>query len=88
MAKNEKRERERWLRAFGQAVRERRLQLGVSQEKLGFLSGLDRTYVSALERGVRNPTVLVLWKVAKGLEATLGEILGRAEEITRASGGD
>lgn len=79
MAKNEKRERERWLQAFGQAVREHRQRLGVSQEKLGFLCGLDRTYVSAVERGVRNPTILVVWQLAQGLGTTLSELLKTAE---------
>ena len=81
MGNDEKRERERWLRAFGQAVREHRRLLGVSQERLGYLCGLDRTYVSALERGVRNPTILVLWKLAKGLDTTLNELVRTAERM-------
>lgn len=81
MANSDRRERERWLRAFGRAVREHRHRLGVSQEQLGFRCGVDRTYVSALERGVRNPTILVLWKLARGLETTLSQLVRTAEKI-------
>lgn len=68
------------LRAFGSAVRETRGQLGLSQEALGFRCGLDRTYVSGIERGVRNPTVRIIYRLAKGLETTGSELLRRAEE--------
>jgi len=37
---------------------------GISQEELAQRSGLDRTYISGLERGLRNPTVIVLYELA------------------------
>lgn len=50
-----------------QNVRVLREQLGISQEELGFRSNLDRTYVSGVERGVRNPTMMVLARLATAL---------------------
>lgn len=78
------------LEAFGKAVRELRTRLGVSQEALGFRTGLDRTYVSGIERGVRNPTVSVVWRLADGLGTAPSELFRIAEEgsaRTKRSGG-
>lgn len=82
MAKDD-RERDLWLRAFGAAVRERRDLLGTSQEKLAFRCGLDRTYLSAVERGGRNPTIYVVWRIADGLQTTVDDLLRAAERIRR-----
>ena len=49
-------------------LRKFRRERGFSQEKLAFECGLHRTYISGVERGVRNPTVLVLEAIAKALE--------------------
>jgi transcriptional regulator with XRE-family HTH domain len=46
-----------------------------SQEKLSFESGIHRTYISGLERGVRNPTITVVQKLAKTLKVPLGALL-------------
>lgn len=67
------------LEAFGNAVRERRHELGLSQEELGYRCGLDRTYVSGIERGVRNPTLKVVWQLADGLEVEASALLRSAE---------
>jgi transcriptional regulator with XRE-family HTH domain len=40
----------------------------LSQEKLGFAANLDRTYVSAVERGEKNPTISVLARLARALK--------------------
>ena len=68
------------LLAFGAAVRDFRVQLGLSQEALGFRCKLDRTYVSGIERGVRNPTVRIIYRLARGLETKGSELLRKAEE--------
>ena len=47
----------------------------MSQEELADRSGLDRTYISGVERGVRNPTVAVLEKIALGLDVLVYELL-------------
>jgi len=46
-----------------------------SQEKLNFESGVHRTYISGIERGVRNPTLTNLHKLAKALEVPLGALV-------------
>lgn len=65
--------------SFGIALRERREALGLSQEKLGFRVDLDRTYVSGVERGVRNPTLAVMMRLAKGLKTPLSTLVRSAE---------
>jgi transcriptional regulator with XRE-family HTH domain len=69
------------LKAVGQAVREARDELGVSQEELGFESELDRTYISGIERGVRNPTVETLSRLCRSLGVRVSELIARAEEL-------
>ncbi|MEL5375316.1 helix-turn-helix transcriptional regulator [Serratia marcescens] len=56
---------------FGQRVKALRLQAGLSQEAFADKCGLDRTYISGIERGVRNPTLEVIGVIADGLEIDL-----------------
>lgn len=59
----------------GKNLKRFREQAGKSQEELGFDAGLHRTYVSGVERGVRNPTVTVLNKLAEPLGISAWELL-------------
>jgi len=59
---------------FGNRVRELRQKIGVSQEELGFQTGLDRTYISGIERGQRNPALINIGKLAKALKTTLPDL--------------
>jgi transcriptional regulator with XRE-family HTH domain len=59
----------------GANVRKFRKQRGVSQEELAFESGLHRTYVSGVERGVRNPTVVILERIAAALKVESSKLL-------------
>ena len=68
-------------RSFGQAVRRHRELLRLSQEELADRAHLDRTYVSGVERGVRNPTLEVMQKIADALGADLDVIFSTAREI-------
>lgn len=52
-----------------------RLEQGLSQEALAFECGLHRTYISGVERGVRNPTVLVLERIAMALKVPTPRLL-------------
>ena len=54
--------------ALGVRVRELREALTLSQEAFAHKAGLDRTYVSGVERGRRNPTLDVLYRLADALE--------------------
>jgi transcriptional regulator with XRE-family HTH domain len=59
----------------GENVRRLRANKGWSQEYLAFESGLHRTYISGVERGARNPTVLVLKELADALGALPADLL-------------
>ena len=59
---------------LGQAIKTQREQLGLSQEKLADRCGFDRTYISMLERGKRNPSLINLLKLVKGLGITLSKL--------------
>lgn len=62
-------------RLVGQNVRVFRTRLGISQEELAFRSGLHRTYVSGVERGIRNPTAVIIDKLAKALDVEAAALL-------------
>lgn len=64
----------------GQNVRRIRLAAKISQAELAARMGVDRAYVSGLEQGKRNPTVVTLWHIAKALSVTMSSFL---EERTR-----
>ena len=59
---------------LGDNLREKRTKLGISQEELAERCDLDRTYVSLVERGRRNPSFTNLRKLATGLESTVTEL--------------
>jgi len=60
---------------LGGNVRKIRMRLGWSQEKLAEIAGLHRTYVSGVERGVRNPTVTIVNLLANALKVHPTELL-------------
>lgn len=60
---------------LGNKIREHRLALGLSQEKLGELTGIDRTYISGVERGKRNPAVKNLERLAKALKVRVSDLI-------------
>ena len=67
--------------ALGLAVRELRRQRGMSQEELAQASGLHPTYISGIERGLRNPTWRSIGRVCKALDVKLSELAARAERL-------
>lgn len=64
----------------GALIRAHRQARGWSQEGLAGRAGLHRTYVSSLERGLRNPTVTVLARIAAAMELTVSALLAGLEE--------
>lgn len=68
-------------KAFGQAVREYRNQIGISQEELAFRAGIHRTYVSQIERGIKSPSLKVIFVLAQALEILPHELVEKAEKL-------
>lgn len=56
-------------------IRRKRAALGLSQEALALSAEVDRTYVSQIERGIGNPSLLILCKLCDELDAELTDIL-------------
>lgn len=54
-------------RLVGNNVRRLRLAAGLSQAELAERMGVDRAYISGLEQGARNPTIVTLWHVSQAL---------------------
>jgi transcriptional regulator with XRE-family HTH domain len=65
--------------AFGEILRQFRKLAKFSQERLAQESGLDRTYISLLERGLRQPSLNSLLKISKGLSVSSSEIVAAVE---------
>jgi transcriptional regulator with XRE-family HTH domain len=64
-------------RQVGLNVRKLREKRGWSQEELGYESHLHRTYISGVERGIRNPTISVLQEIAKALDVSPARLLDK-----------
>ena len=63
------------LKTIGENVRSYRKKLGVSQEELGDMAGLDRTYVGGVERGERNVSAVNIEKLARALKVKPEKLL-------------
>ena len=70
----------------GQNVRRLRLAANLSQEAVAELMGVDRAYVSALELGKRNPTIITLWQVAEALKVRLADLVDEDAELPSKEG--
>lgn len=66
---------DRLVTDLGQAIRKRRQAKNISQEALAEIADFDRTYISLLERGERNPSFTNLCRVAAALGVTPSELL-------------
>jgi len=69
------------LGALGEAIRQLRLEAGLSQELLAERADTDLSQVGGIERGVRNPSYATLARLAAALGATVGTVASRADEI-------
>ena len=65
------------LSQFGKNVRKKRELKTLSQEDLADLSGLHRTYISSVERGQRNVSLINIIKITKALECEIGELFNK-----------
>lgn len=71
----------------GLNVRRIRVAKGISQERLAFDSGVDRSYLGSLERFEGNPTVDVLDRLASTLQVPLSELFSELDENEVANAG-
>jgi len=72
-------------RRLGLNLKRLREDQGFSQESFADHCGLHRTYISGIERGVRNPTVIIIDKIAKALKVSAGQLLDEARSTSRKS---
>ncbi|MGO4152069.1 helix-turn-helix domain-containing protein [Cupriavidus sp. YAF13] len=64
---------------LGSAIREVRLRRDLSQEELAHLAGIDRSYMSSVERGGQNLGMMHLLRIATALEVTVAELMAVAK---------
>ena len=64
-----------WRITFGRNVRRARQQKKLTQEQLAFEAEIDLTYVGGIERGKRNPSLLVMARIADALSVPLNRLL-------------
>ncbi|MFC5372947.1 helix-turn-helix domain-containing protein [Brevundimonas faecalis] len=64
-----------WKAVVGGNVRRLRTERGLTQEQLAFEAGIDLTYEGGIERGKRNPSLMVMVRVAEALGVTPSELL-------------
>jgi transcriptional regulator with XRE-family HTH domain len=64
-----------WRAIFGRNVRRTRQQKGLTQEQLAFEAEIDLTYMGGIERGRRNPSLLVMARIAHALSLPLPKLL-------------
>lgn len=63
-----------YLKLFTSKVKQLREQQGMSQERLAAEAGLHRTYIGMVERLERNPSLVCIYKIAKGLNVNIKEL--------------
>lgn len=79
-------EPQRASRAFGERLRELRVERGVSQDELAGVTDVHSTAIGRLERGAREPRLTTILRVARGLGVEPGELLDGLAETPAARG--
>lgn len=69
------------LARLGSNVRKQRDKLRLTQERVGELAELDPTYISGIERGIRNPSILSIVRIAVALQTTAADLCSGIEAI-------
>jgi transcriptional regulator with XRE-family HTH domain len=68
---------------FGQVLREQRNSRGISQEDLALSADVDRTFVSQMERGIRQPSITTLIKLSGALGVQPSVLVARVEKLLK-----
>jgi transcriptional regulator with XRE-family HTH domain len=71
------------LRAIGHTIRTFRLERGLSQESLADRANIDRSYMSGIERGLRNISILNIARIASALDVSIRDLVGQVELARR-----
>ncbi|WP_110956386.1 helix-turn-helix domain-containing protein [Anaerosinus massiliensis] len=66
--------------SFGKVLKSLRVRKGISQEEFSFNTGLHRTYISQLERGLKSPSLRTIAKICKELEFTISQFMEEVEK--------
>ncbi|MCU6216513.1 helix-turn-helix domain-containing protein [Enterobacter bugandensis] len=61
-------------KTFGDRMKKRRIERGLSQEELALTAGLDRTYISSVERGKRNISLVNIYKISTALNIDVKDL--------------
>lgn len=75
------------LACVSEVLKEQRLMLGISQEQIAARSGLHRTYISDVERGARNVSLVSLERLSAAVELPVSQIMILAEAKRGSQGG-
>lgn len=70
-------------RLLGRNVRAKRIEAELTQEQLSERSGFSQQYISDMERGLRNPTIVSLYELAQALNTTPVALIAPDEEAAR-----
>ncbi|HCL4192400.1 TPA: helix-turn-helix transcriptional regulator [Pseudomonas aeruginosa] len=68
-------------KTFGKVLRRRRKELGLTQEKLALEAGIQRNYVSLIERGINQPTITMIFKLATVLKCSPSALVSDTENL-------
>jgi transcriptional regulator with XRE-family HTH domain len=71
-------------KVFGANARKFRLVLGLSQEAVAERMGVDRAFISSMERGLQNATLLTIWETAQALEVRPVDLLDEKTSKARS----
>lgn len=74
--------------AIGRRIKECRHEVGKSQETLAFEAQVDRTYISAIERGKSNPSIETVANICSALGYTLAELFATLDDVPLAPTGE
>jgi len=70
--------------AFGKAIKKLRKEKNLSQEGLAAASSLDRSFISLLENGRKQPSLVTIFQLAKALDIVPSQLIANAEELLRS----
>lgn len=71
--------------AFGKVLRQKRKEAGLTQEQLSYEAEIQRNYVSLIERGIHQPTIAVIFKLANALNCTPSSLVAEVESVISTS---